>query len=298
MKAAEEFLAWKRAKGLVPFSIVSKRRELGVLQTFLQMKGVEDVREASRELMMSFPRFVKKYRGLGSTRGPSWQTVTRRLATARQYFAFLEDRGVIDGNPLGWWRMDRRPRRLPRNVPTEGEMALILSRADPGTPLGLRDRAILELMYSTGLRGGEVCGLDVGDVDLRDNQVLVRNGKGGKDRVVPLGRVAALYVGRYLREVRNKARPHPGPGARALFLSYKRGRMDQIGQRVKKYVGDFPFTSHGIRHACATHMIRNGAHVRMVQELLGHKDLATTSIYTRVVPLDLKAVYRRAHPHG
>jgi site-specific recombinase XerD len=182
----------------------------------------------------------------------------------------------------------KRPRRLP-DAPKVGEVEAIVDGLDADGPLGLRNRAMVELTYSAGLRSAEVTGLDLGDVDFEQETVHVREGKGGKDRVVPLGEVAAGLVARYLRE----ARPALARGAEnALFISARGRRLDT--STLRRLVPH----PHRLRHAFATHLLEGGADLRTIQELLGHSSLSTTQMYSHVDAKRLRRVYDKAHPRS
>jgi site-specific recombinase XerD len=210
-------------------------------------------------------------------------TVARRLASVRSFLR----------HALGPTRVSdvsfapRRPRRLP-DAPRPAEIDATLAGLSEDGPLGLRNRALLELVYSAGLRSAEAVSLDLRDVDFEQEHVQVR-GKGGKERVVPLGEEAAYWVARYLRE----ARPQLARGAEnSLFLSARGRRLDTSTLRRA-----FPHP-HRLRHAFATHLLEGGADLRTIQELLGHSSLSTTQVYSHVDARRLRRVYDRAHPRS
>jgi site-specific recombinase XerD len=211
-------------------------------------------------------------------------TVSRRLCAVRSLLRFSLGPGNVPDVPLA----PRRTRRLP-DSPKAGEVEEILDGLEEDSPLALRNRALLELVYSAGLRSAEAVGLDLGDVDFEQEHVHVRNGKGAKDRIVPLGEEAAHWVARYLRE----ARPRLARGAvDALFLSSHGRRLDTSTlRRLMPH-------PHRLRHAFATHLLEGGADLRTIQELLGHASLSTTQIYSHVSAKRLRRVYDRAHPRS
>jgi integrase/recombinase XerD len=211
-------------------------------------------------------------------------TVARRLSAIRSLLRFSLGPGAVPDVPLA----PKRGRRLP-DAPKLDEVESILDNSDGDDPLALRNRALLELVYSAGLRSSEAIGLDLADVDFEQEHVHVRNGKGAKDRIVPLGEQAAEAVGRYLRE----ARPQLARGAvNALFLSARGRRLDTSTlRRLMKH-------PHRLRHAFATHLLEGGADLRTIQELLGHSSLSTTQIYSHVSAKRLRKVYDSAHPRS
>ena len=210
-------------------------------------------------------------------------TIARKIAAVRSFLRFTLGSANVSDASLA----PRRPRRLPE-TPKQAEVEAALDALDGDGPLALRNRALVELVYSAGLRAAEAVGLDLADVDFDREQLHVR-GKGGKERVVPLGEEAALVLARYLHE----ARPELVRGAEnAVFLSARGKRLDTSTLRR---VFAHP---HSLRHAFATHLLEGGADLRTIQELLGHTSLSTTQIYSHVDGRRLRRVYDRAHPRS
>ncbi len=211
-------------------------------------------------------------------------TVARRLSAVRSLLRFSLGPGAVPDVPLA----PKLGRRLP-DAPKLEEIESILDGAGGTDALALRNRALLELVYSAGLRSSEAVGLDLVDVDFEQEHVHIRNGKGAKDRVVPLGERAAEAVARYLRE----GRPQLARGAAdALFLSARGRRLDT--STLRRLVPH----PHRLRHAFATHLLEGGADLRTIQELLGHSSLSTTQVYSHVSAKRLRKVYDRAHPRS
>src|SRR4051794_38512474 len=209
-------------------------------------------------------------------------TIARKLVAVRSLLRHTLGPEAVPDAALA----PRRPRRLP-DAPAKAEVEQVVDGFDPSTPLGLRNRALVELVYSAGLRSAEATGLDLGDVDFEQELVHVREGKGAKDRVVPLGEEAAAWVATYLRD----ARPELAQGANdALFLSVRGKRLDTSTLRR---LAPHP---HRLRHAFATHLLEGGADLRTIQELLGHSSLSTTQMYSHVDAKRLRRVYDHAHP--
>jgi integrase/recombinase XerD len=211
-------------------------------------------------------------------------TINRKLAAVR---AFL--RHALGPDRVPEARLaPRRGRRLP-DAPAAAEIERTLEALEGDGPIPLRNRALVELVYSAGLRSAEAVGLDLGDVDFEQELVHVRHAKGGKERVVPLGEEAAMWLGRYLRE----SRPELAKGANdAVFLSARGRRLDT--STLRRIVPH----PHRLRHAFATHLLDGGADLRTIQELLGHSSLSTTQVYSHVDPRHLRRVYDRAHPRS
>jgi integrase/recombinase XerD len=212
-------------------------------------------------------------------------TAARRLSAVRALLRFSLGPGHVPDVPLA----PRRTRRLP-DAPKAFDVEAIIAQAGaPGDALAVRNRALLELVYSAGLRSAEAVGLDLGDVDFEQEHVRIRNGKGSKERVVPLGEEAAHWVARYLRE----ARPRLVRGAvDALFVSARGRRLDTSTlRRLMPH-------PHRLRHAFATHLLEGGADLRAIQELLGHASLSTTQVYSHVSARRLRRVYDSSHPRS
>lgn len=230
----------------------------------------------------------------------SRRTIARRLTALRCFFAFAVQRGVLPSNPASALSAPKVPSRLPKIVPAD-VLAALLGAPDASTPLGLRDRAALELLYAAGLRVGELEHLDVRDVDLPGGLVRVF-GKGSRERIVPLHDKACAAIGSYLAAARPAlARSRDSD---ALFLNRCGGRLSAGGVRrmMARHVGAsaarLGVTPHTLRHTFATHLLEGGADLRTVQELLGHVALSTTQIYTHVGTKRLRDVHRRAHPRA
>jgi site-specific recombinase XerD len=225
---------------------------------------------------------------LGSGRRPGGRlapaTISRKLAAVRAFLRHSLGAARVPDARLG----PRRGRRLP-NAPRREEVDRELASLEGEGPLPLRNRALVELVYSAGLRSAEAVGLDLGDVDFEQELVHVRHGKGGKDRVVPLGEEAAHWVARYLHD----ARPGLARGANdALFLSATGKRLDT--STLRRLIPH----PHRLRHAFATHLLEGGADLRTIQELLGHSSLSTTQIYSHVDARRLRKVYDSSHPRS
>ncbi len=233
-------------------------------------------------------------------RGLAKSSVARRLAALRSFYRFLIRRRRARANPAGDVQTPRLPGRLPGYLPIDESEALLRASV-PATPAGARDRAILELLYATGVRVAELAGLDVGDVDLREAMVRVL-GKGGKERVVPMGQKAVAALRAYLGQ--GGAEDGPERSAGALFLNRRGGRLTprsvrRIVRARARAAGLSRRTSpHTLRHTFATHLLDAGADLRLIQELLGHARLGTTQKYTHVSAERLMKVYDAAHPRA
>lgn len=294
--ARASFLEALKVRRYSPATLASYGGGVASLMGFLAQSGVADVREVTREHIRSFQLWLaaKPY--------SDW-TRCACLQGVRRFFEHLEKTDAILVNPCVDMRMPRIGKRLPRGVLTEEEARRVLDAPDTQTLHGLRNKAILEVFYSTGLRLAEMTRLTVFDVDHRNGFVRVNRGKGGKDRVVPLGGKACDYVREYLARARAEWSKE-NRDERALWLSSSQPHgplKDQAIEVMVKHYGravGVRVTPHTWRHTCATHMVSHGANIATVQRQLGHRSLRTTQIYTRVAVPDLQAMHRKAHPRS
>ncbi|HEY5506679.1 MAG TPA: tyrosine recombinase XerC [Coriobacteriia bacterium] len=246
------------------------------------------------------PRILRRYLTELDRAKYSRRTIARRLSAVRSLFAYLNRDGTLTHNPAAVISTPKLEARLPRLVPTDVLNALL--ETPPGdTPTGLRDRAILELLYATGARVSELVGIDIADVDARGGQVRV-TGKGDKQRILPVHREALARIDAYLRTGRPAL--HPALAERALFLNRNGTRLTDGGVRrmLHRHLltlgAASGITPHTLRHTFATHLLEAGADLRTVQDLLGHVALSTTQIYTHLGVQRLQRVHKDAHPRA
>ena len=251
----------------------------------------------SRRILDVMPLQIRAELAMMRNSGYSKATIARKLSTLRSFYKFLVRCGKLKASPVSVIRTPRQDRRLPLCLDVD-QVRKLLSAPDDGTLLGARDRAILETIYSAGLRIGELVALDLEDLDEFSEAVRVR-GKGKKERLAPMGSKAIKAIDRYL-ELRagSFGRRRRGP----LFLNKTGGRISarSVRRKFDKYLLmaglDHHVSPHTLRHSFATHLLNAGADLRSVQELLGHEKLSTTQIYTHLTTRRLKQVYDRAHP--
>jgi site-specific recombinase XerD len=274
--AIERFLA---AAGV---SDATKRAYAADLRDFAAWYGRRRLEDVDVRVLADYVTELGRARPGGKL---AQTTVARRLSAVRSLLRFTFGPAHVPDGPLA----PRRGRRLP-DAPKQAEVEGLIEAAGEGDDaLALRNRALFELVYSAGLRSAEAVGLDLGDVDFEQEHVHVRNGKGAKDRIVPLGEEAGHWVARYLRE----ARPRLARGAQnALFLSARGRRLDT--STLRRLLRN----PHRLRHAFATHLLEGGADLRVIQELLGHSSLSTTQRYSHVDARRLRRVYDKAHPRS
>jgi integrase/recombinase XerC len=279
-----------------PETIRAYASDLGEFAAFAarELGGEADPKRADRLL-------IRGFLGELHERGVKRSTVARKLAAMRSFFRYLKRRGKVASNPAEAVSTPRQERRLPKQL-SVGEMSHLLEVPDDSTPLGARDRAILELLYASGLRVSELTSLEFDDLDLSEAMVRVR-GKGRKERLVPVGSQAVKALRKYLRR-RSQLEPRPGSGKEALFLNFRGTRLNV---RSVRRILDHALESaaiarkvspHALRHSFATHLLDAGADLRSIQELLGHASLSTTQRYTHVSTERLLKAYGKAHPRA
>ena len=285
---AAEFLRYlDLQRGASRHTLRGYATDLAELRAFLARQGVTELHSADG-------RAIRAWLAWLHDRKLAKSSIARKLATVRSCFKFLARRGVVELNPARQVRSPKLPKRLPSFLPKDESKELLDLRTER-SGAGLRDGAVLELLYATGLRVAECCGLDRDDVDGRQGTVRVL-GKGGKERVVPVGDEALHAVDSWLA-VRGEARG-------ALFTNARGGRLTTrsvhriVKQRARAAGIDRRVTPHTLRHSFATHMLGEGADLRLIQELLGHSRLSTTQRYTHVSPEHLMKVYDSTHPRA
>ena len=282
-----------------PRTRTTVRSYLALWRAFADEIKLADPQAATTGTMLDFQRWLF-YRP--TTRNPQRSIASQNnvLICVKTFFAFLQQEGVVTGNPAGALVLARAPQTLPRNILTPQEARKIIETPDTGTLLGYRDRTIFEVLYATGLRKSELMNLTVADVNLEEELLRINGGKGGKDRVAPLTRTACSFLENYLKVIRPELLGRRSSDR--LFIS-RRGRpmaKNTVGQMVEKYARlskvKKHVTPHLWRHSCATHLLKNHANLRHVQEILGHRSLATTERYLHLTITDLKQAHRRCHP--
>lgn len=295
----EDLLMWLSAeRGRSPSTLSAYRRDLRSYVTWLREAGraLEDVAEAD----------LVDYVGALRARGLAPASVARALVPVRSLHRFLAEEGRARTDPGAHLELPRVPRGLPKAL-SEEEVGRLLDAPAGDGPVVLRDRAMLELLYGTGVRVSELVGLSLGDIDL-DAALLRAFGKGSKERIVPIGVPAVRALVAWLGA---EGRPELAPAqwrrrgdAEAVFLNARGGRLSRQGawdvlRRYARIVGlEGRLSPHVLRHSCATHMLDHGADIRAVQELLGHASISTTQVYTLVSNERLWEVYRTAHPRA
>lgn len=280
-------------KGLAELTIRNYKADIQPLYDFVRLKDIADMRSLDRLTLRGYLAWLTE---LGYVR----HSVSRKLSTLRTFLKWMSSKGIIEGDPLPKRGIMRVPKRLPRFL-SEEQADRLMDAPNTTKPTGLRDQALLEVIYGAGLRVSEASNLRVTDLNLSTREIRVR-GKGSKERVVLVGETAKNAISLYLRDGRPKL-AGKGSGV-TLFLNRFGGRLSQrsIQEKVRRYSVKAALPSgvhtHTLRHSYATHMLEGGADLRVVQELMGHASPATTQIYTHVTNAQAKQVYMAAHPRA
>ena len=295
----EDYLTDLEVKNFSPCTVNNRRLALIAFLRWCQERDIYRPQDITRPILESYQRWMYRHRKTNGN--PLGFTTQRgRLVAIKDYFRWLCRQNVILHNPASELEMPRSEKKLPKGTLSAAEIERILSVPDITQPLGVRDRAILETLYSTGIRRIEVVRLQLGDLNVERRVLMIRQGKGKKDRVVPIGERALAWIGKYLSDVRPEMLLDPRE--QALFLSgYGDSAMsaDYLSRLVSQYVRSAGITHGGchlFRHSCATLMLENGADIRFIQQMLGHANLSTTQIYTEVSIQQLQRIHAMTHP--
>ncbi|MGN0073210.1 MAG: site-specific tyrosine recombinase [Coriobacteriales bacterium] len=297
--ALEEFLVYLTAeRGFSRATVEAYRRDLSDYLDFLHRDcGLSTLDCAQRSLVTDYLEDLEQ-------RGYAASSVNRHMAAAKSFHRFCVREGLTQADPVSSVPLPKRPQRLPESLSVV-QVGRLLDQDFPQTPAGMRDHAMLELLYGCGLRVSELTGLDIASLLLEDGLLRVR-GKGGKERAVPLMGCALTSLEDYLDEARPQLRCakvlRPQDPA-AVFLNTRGGRITRrsvmsLVERYGRNVGLEGLHPHLLRHSFATHMLQGGADLRMLQEMLGHSDISTTQIYTHVDRSHIRAEYLAAHPRA
>jgi len=297
---ATRYMEHLRVRNYSEQTIYGKVKTLRYFRVFCEQIGITQARQVTRAVVLNYQSYLYHYRKLSSGTALTVSTQKHWLGGVSEFFSWMTRDGHILFNPASDLEMPRREFRLPKNIFTAAEVEAVLNVADVGDPVGIRNRAITEMLYSSGLRRQELCNLNMGDLDFDRGLVRVDQGKGKKDRFVPVGERAVKWVEKYLADVR--PRLCPSINEAALFLNNEGRRMsgNVLGRVVSEMIGKAQIGKRGschlFRHTFATLLLEAGCDVRYVQEMLGHVSIETTAIYTHVAVRALKDAHTRFHP--
>lgn len=292
--AIDQFIKTQQSRGLSTHTLTAYKRDLDQLHNFLKkyFKKAVDLKEISRLYLRDYMRDL-------SVNGRSNRTLARKATTMKNFFRYCEKYNFVTQNPAANLKIPKFEKKLPKHF-TEPEIEDLLSIPDLNSKFGIRNKAILELIYSSGMRISEVSNCKLRQIDLNEKLIKII-GKGNKERLVPVGKDASKAVKQYLKIREQFVSKESGD---ILFLS-KSGKTlspDELREILERYIilvaKTKGYSPHSIRHSFATHLLEHGADLRAVQEMLGHSNLSTTEIYTHLSLKDLKKVYEQAHPRS
>jgi len=294
-----KFLSWLTVTNHSSFTIKNRRTMLSVFYAWCTNRGIVSATEVTRKTLEQYRRYLfHRTKPDGSSLTSTTQS--QYLVAVRVFFAWLQNNDLILVNPSAELDLPRAEFVLPKKILTPAQVEKVMAQPDCSTLKGIRDRAMLEVLYSSGIRRNELVHIDLDDVNLDKRLLFIRQGKGGKDRVVPIGSRACTSLDRYIHEVRpSYVRKH---SPNIMFLTYFGTPInpDVVTRMVKDYINKAGIESggscHVLRHSMATSMLENGADIRYIQSILGHTSLDSTQIYTRVSIMKLKEVHSRTHP--
>jgi integrase/recombinase XerC len=285
----------KTGRNLSVNTIAAYRRDLAQFEDFLERAGVDDLAAVDHRLLRSFLANQQ-------ARGYARSTVSRRCACLRAFFHNLVESDALAADPATTLSFPVKGRRLPRYL-TEAETEALVDAPIPDAELARRDRAIIEVLYATGIRVGELCGLKLSGVDLTTGMIRVV-GKGDRERVALAGGPAVEALERYIAQERPGLAERSGYQGEAVFLGKRGSPLDQrqvrriIKREAAALVAGESVSPHTFRHTFATHLLAHGADLRSVQELLGHRNVVTTQIYTHLTKAEIRKAYEQSHPRA
>ena len=293
------FSDWQLVHNYSPKTVETRERALRAFFTWAEMRSLTHPKDITRPILQRYQRHLYFYRKKDGN-PLSFRTQASRLTPIRAFFKWLARENYILYNPAGELDMPRPEQRLPKAILSPEEVERVLLQADIETPAGLRDRAIMELLYATAMRRAEAAGLKLWDIDYGRRAITIREGKGGKDRIVPLSERLEAWLVKY----RDEARPRFSVSTTEPTLFINRFGQPIEDKRLTKNIGKYVRAAgikkqgacHLFRHTAATLMLENGADIRFIQALLGHASLETTQIYTQVSITKLAEIHNATHP--
>lgn len=297
---AEKFYQRMQVRNFAASTIKLRREYLGRFLTWLDERGITEIDEVTRAVLLSYQRYLFHFRSRRTGSALKFSTQLSRLVAVRAWFRFLLREQLVASNPASDMDFPKEEQRLPSHVLSTAEVERVLNQPDVASPFGLRDRAMLEVFYSTAMRRSELIHLSIYDVDTEREVILIRQGKGAKDRYVPIGKRALRWLVKYQQDIRPAWVERTNTDV--LFVSCH-GRPfgpSNLSILVREYMTSAGITSggscHQFRHAASTHMLENGADILCLQSLLGHAEITTTQIYAHVSIKHLQEIHRATHP--
>ena len=293
------YLEWLQVHNYAAPTVQNRQSYLGVFVAWCSERGLVTPREITKPILERYQRSLYTHR---KTNGEplTFRAQHARLVPVRAFFKWLARQNYLLYNPASEIELPRLEHRLPKHVLTKSEVEQVLAQPDTSEAMGLRDRAILEVFYSTGMRRSELMGLGLFDLDRERGTIMIRQGKGKKDRMIPIGERAIAWIDRYQTQVRPELVIERGNSTLFLTQAGEAFTPDRLTQLVRGYVEAADTgksgSCHLLRHTMATLMLENGADIRYIQAMLGHAELSTTQIYTQVSIRKLKEIHSATHP--
>jgi integrase/recombinase XerD len=293
------YLEWLQVHNYAAPTVQNRQSYLGTFVAWCSERGLVTPREITKPILERYQRSLYTHRK-GNGEPLTFRAQHARLIPVRAFFKWLARQNFLLYNPASELELPRLEHRLPKHVLTKSEVEQVIAQPDTSEPMGLRDRAILEVFYSTGMRRSELMSLGLFDLDRERGTVMIRQGKGKKDRMIPIGERAIAWIDRYQTRVRPELVVERGNATLFLTQAGEAFTPDRLTQLVRGYVNaaDTGKTGscHLLRHTMATLMLENGADIRYIQAMLGHAELSTTQIYTQVSIRKLKEIHSATHP--
>jgi integrase/recombinase XerD len=293
------FVEWTEAMGFAKQTATIRKVALDYFIRWCDERGLQRPQDITKPILERYQRHLYHYRKADG-QPLAFSSQATRLNPLKAFFKWLARENHLLYNPASELTLPKLPRRLPQTVLSVEAVETVLNQPDVETLAGLRDRTMLEMLYSTAIRRMELASLKVFDVNTRHGTVMVKQGKGARDRMVPIGRRALAWLDKYLAEARPELVAAHDDGT--LFLTdygeaFEKNRLgDQVKRHLRAAGITAPGSCHLFRHACATHMLENGADIRYIQAMLGHSELSTTQIYTQVSIVKLREIHAATHP--
>ena len=298
-RLGSDWLEWLTVHNYSPATVIDRSFYLARFVTWVQLRGITQPGQVTLSVLEAYQRHISLHRKKdGAPLG--WRTQHMALIPIRLFFSWCVRQRHLTANPASEMVMPRQDHKLPSATLSHEEAEQVLALPDVGTVLGLRDRTVMELLYATAMRRGELVGLDLPDIDLPRQWLTLRHTKTRWDRVVPMGERATQWLIRYLADSRPQLLVGEDPGAVFLAANGERLGATWLTGQVHRYIDASGVgktgSCHLFRHTAATLMVEHGADIRYVQELLGHRNLSSTHLYTRVAPQRLAAIHAATHP--
>ena len=295
----QQNLVWLRVHNYSEATIDTRERYIRMFLRWAAERELVYPTQVTKPILESFQRHLFHHRKKDGNL-LAWTSQISHLREVRQYFAYLAKENHIPFSPAAALELPKQPQTLPKAVLSAAEVELVLQQPDTTTPFGLRDRAILETFYSTGIRRSELANLNIEHIDVNRRILMVRQGKGQKDRFIPIGMRALLWIARYVENARDKLLLDPKEPMLFVTIHGERMNPDSLTEYVRRYIKASGVNKEGschlFRHTMATLMLDNGADIRHIQAILGHSSLNTTQIYTRTSLKKLLEVHDKTHP--